>query len=209
MNLFTTYYQPKSPERKAEYEFCILKNKFSFDKIYLFVEPKDADAASQFGVQLVVVPNRPTFRNYFEYISLPLFSETINVIANTDIFLLNDLQIMQNIHRLQKGKTCFALTRYDFHFNRPSDLFDRPDSQDTWIFNGNEGLDKVEYAEFSLGQAGCDNRIAHELVIAGFDVLNPSRTIQTFHLHETEERSYLEGEIQRVPPPYFLLPPTY
>ena len=37
--LFTTYYQPKSEERKAEYDFCIEKNKVaSFDKIYLFVE---------------------------------------------------------------------------------------------------------------------------------------------------------------------------
>lgn len=205
--LFTTYYRPVSAERKAEYDFCIEKNKHAFDAVYLFVEEADMIEAMNFGVEVIKCSNRPTYRDYFNFISS--FSESVNIIANTDIFFFNMQQIDQNLHRLRSGETCFALTRYDYHFNSPSYLFDRPDSQDTWVFMGNKRLNLVEYAEFSLGEAGCDNRIAHELSKAGFEVLNPSLTIQTFHLHEIPERSYLQhGEIKRIPPPYLLLTPT-
>jgi hypothetical protein len=117
-------------------------------------------------------------------------------------------QIDKNIHRLIRGKSCFALTRYDYHHNRPSDLFDRPDSQDTWVFNGNENLDAVQGIDFSTGICGCDNKLAYELSQAGFEVLNPSRTIQTFHLHDVNIRTYIGENIYRIPPPYKLLPPT-
>ena len=209
--LFTTYYQPKSQERMAEYDFCIRKNKFaSFDRIYLFVEEHDAEAAfEKFGVEVITLIKRPNFKDFFDFIRAEEFSDSINVIANTDIFFVNMQQIDQNISRLQKGKSCFALTRYDYHSNRPSQLYDTPDSQDTWVFNGNEGLDKLNYVDFSMGIAGCDNRLAYELNQAGFEVYNPSKTIQTFHLHDVPIRTYIEnGIVNRIPPPYLLLPPT-
>jgi hypothetical protein len=67
--LFTTYYQPNSEERKAEYDFCIEKNKVaSIDRIYLFVEEQDVEAACKFGVEVVVTSKRPTFKDFFDYI---------------------------------------------------------------------------------------------------------------------------------------------
>jgi hypothetical protein len=207
--LFTTYYQPNSEERKAEYDFCIEKNKVaSIDRIYLFVEEQDVEAASKFGVEVVVTSKRPTFKDFFDYIRTEEFQHSINIIANTDIFFLNMQQIDNNLHRLQKGKTCFALTRYDYHQHRPSHLYETPDSQDTWVFNGHEGLELVQNINFSMGVAGCDNRLAYELKSAGLDVLNPSKTIYTFHLHDVPIRTFVENVIQRVPPPYLLLHPT-
>ena len=207
--LFTTYYQPKSEERMAEYDFCIEKNKVaSIDRIYLFVEKKDREAACKFGVEVVVTTKRPTFKDFFDYMRTEEFEDSINIVANTDIFFVNMQQIDRNLSRLQKGKSCFALTRHDFHLNRPSHLFDRPDSQDTWVFNGHEGLENLKYADFCMGVAGCDNRLAHELKEAGFEVYNPSKTIQTFHLHDVPIRTFVENVVERIPPPYLLLPPT-
>jgi hypothetical protein len=207
--LFTTYYQPKSAERKAEYDFCIEKNKVSsIDKIYLLVEKQDEEAASKLGVEVIVVPQRPTFKDFFDFVSKPEFSDSINIIANTDIFFLNMQQIDSNLHRLIKGETCFALTRHDYHHNRPSHLFDRIDSQDTWIFNGNQLLDKVQEIDFTMGVGGCDNRLARELARAGFKVLNPSKSILTFHLHDVDIRTFVQNETPVVPPPYLLLHPT-
>jgi hypothetical protein len=143
--LFTTYYQPKSEDRKAEYDFCIEKNKVaSLDKIYLFVEEQDLEAALKFGVEVIVTDKRPNFKDFFDYIMKEEFSDSLNIVANTDIFFLNMQQIDGNLSRLQKGKSCLALTRHDFHLHRPSDLYDRPDSQDTWVFNGNEVLEKIK-----------------------------------------------------------------
>jgi hypothetical protein len=207
--LFTTYYQPKSEDRKAEYDFCIEKNKVaSLDKIYLFVEEQDLEAALKFGVEVIVTDKRPNFKDFFDYIMKEEFSDSLNIVANTDIFFLNMQQIDGNLSRLQKGKSCLALTRHDFHLHRPSDLYDRPDSQDTWVFNGNEGLEKIKYSDFPMGIAGCDNRLAYELQEAGFQVYNPSKTIQTFHLHDIPIRTFVENVIERIPPPYLLLPPT-
>jgi hypothetical protein len=208
--LFTNYFQSSSPERMAEYEFCIEKNKVAdFDRIYLFVENEDDYvAAEKHGTEVVNIGRRPTFKDFFDYISTEEFSESINIVANTDIFFLNMQQIDRNLHRLVRGSSCFALTRYDYHHNRPSDLFDRPDSQDTWVFNGNKWLDAVQNVDFTAGTAGCDNKLAYELSQAGFEVLNPSRTIQTFHLHDVNIRTYIGENIYRIPPPYKLLPPT-
>ncbi len=208
--LFTTYYQAKSQDRQAEYDFCIEKNKVAdFDKIFLFVENEiDLKAAEKFEVEVINIQKRPTFKDFFDFIESQEFSESINIVANTDIFFLNMQQVDRNLHRLIKGQTCFALSRYEYHLNRPSHLFDRPDTQDTWIFNGNQNLSKVQNIDFTMGVAGCDNRLAHELKMAGFEVMNPSRTVQTFHLHDSPIRTFIEGEIQRVPPPYLLLHPT-
>ena len=207
--LFTTYYQPQSEERRAEYDFCIEKNKVaSIDKIFLFVEERDVEAASKFGVEVITVSRRPTFKDFFDYIRKEEFTDSINIVANTDIFFVNMQQIDRNLHRLQKVKSCFALTRHDFHKHSPSHLYDRPDSQDTWVFNGHDGLEKLNYVDFCMGVAGCDNRLAHELQMAGFEVYNPSKTIQTFHLHDVPIRTFIENVIERIPPPYLLLHPT-
>jgi hypothetical protein len=212
--LFTTYYQAKSLERQAEYDFCINKNKVAgFDRIYILVENiRDLNFAyNKFHVEVINIDRRPTFRDFFDFLSAESFQDSINVVANTDIFFLNMQQVDQNLARLQKGKTCFALTRYDYHTNRPSDLHDVPDSQDTWVFNGNNKLDEVQDVNFTMGLAGCDNRLAFELQKAGFEVLNPSRSIYTYHYHDVPIRTNADHtgqQIVRIPPPYLLLPPT-
>lgn len=199
--LFTTYYQARSSERQAEYDYCIDKNKSAgFDKIFIHVENnKDFDLAyNKFGAEVINIDRRPTFRDFFDFLSAEKFNDSINVVANTDIFFLNMKQINENLPRLQKGKSCFALARYEYKTNTPSRLRDRPDSQDSWIFNGNEKLDLVQNINFTMGVAGCDNRLAFELQKAGFEVLNPSRSVYSFHLHNPP----------RIPRPYLLLPPT-
>ena len=68
-----------------------------------------------------------------------------------------------------------------------------------------------------MGKAGCDNRLAHDLQEAGYLTTNPSKTIQTFHLHRVNFRSYLVdptgiarggNKIERIPPPYAFCAPT-
>ena len=155
--LFTNYFQSSSPERMAEYEFCIEKNKVAgFDRIYLFVEnEEDYKAAERHGTEVVNIGKRPTFKDFFDFINTEEFADSVNIVANTDIFILNMQQIDGNLHRLVRGSSCFALTRYDYHHHRPSYLYDTPDSQDTWVFNGNERLDAVQNVDFTMGTAGC------------------------------------------------------
>ncbi len=207
--LFTTYYEPISSERKYEYQYCINKNKNSlFNEIYLFVEEREVKAALNFGVKIVVTKARPTFKDYFDFILKNNFTDTINIIANTDIFFFNSREIEKNLGRLIKGESCFALSRYDYFHTKPARLYDRSDSQDSWIFNGSNGLEKVKCVDFCMGIPGCDNRLAYELNIAGFKVYNPSKSIRSYHLHNVSERTYLLNLDVKIDPPYLLLPPT-
>lgn len=207
--LFTTYYTPSSAERSEEYDYCIEKNKVaSFDEIFLLVEEKDIEDAAKFGVNVVPCLHRPTFKDFFDLISKDMFSDSINIIANTDIFFLNMQEIDANAYRLDDGHGCFALTRYDFKKYCPTELFDRVDSQDTWVFLGNKLVPNIKNVDFCMGIGGCDNRLAHELKEARYNVLNPSRSIKSFHLHNVNIRTFNQDD-PRVPPPYLLLPPTF
>jgi hypothetical protein len=205
--LFTTYYEASNPERAEEYDYCIEKNKVaSFDEIFLLVEEKDMVAAARFGVNVVPFLHRPTFKDFFDFMGKGMFADSINIVANTDIFFMNMQEIDANAYRLTDG--CFALTRYDFKKYCPTELFDRVDSQDTWVFLGNKLMPNIKNVDFCMGIGGCDNRLAHELKDAGYEVLNPSRSIKTFHLHNVNIRTFNQND-PRVPPPYLLLPPTF
>ena len=84
-------------------------------------------------------------------------------------------------------------------------LFDRDDSQDAWVFRGLVGY--VDGAKETLGRAGIDNAIADRLSKKGYTVLNPSRTIKSFHLHKTQIRRY--NPMDTVSKPYLLIKPHY
>jgi len=50
----------------------------------------------------------------------------------------------------------------------------------------------------------CDNRIAYEILQAGYHVINPSQTIRCIHYHMSEVRNYSPDE--RIPKPYYPVP---
>lgn len=221
--LFTTYFQGSergntlAARRQKEYEYCLLRNmNAGFDEIFLFVEPKDYEAALKFNfyknISVVKFEERPTFQDFFHFLNYDQFSESINVISNADIFFDNMIEVDRYYTERvsNKEEVCLALTRWDWSPTRGSSLFDRVDSQDVWIVYGNEIAGRLK-ADFPMGVAGCDNRLAHELKECGYVVLNPSKTIKSFHYHDTLLRTNNDEEgkpIRKIPPPYLLLPPT-
>ena len=56
-----------------------------------------------------------------------------------------------------KPKQIYALSRYDW-LQGAWHLFNRPDSQDAWIFHTPV---KITNANFNLGVGGCDNKVAY------------------------------------------------
>jgi hypothetical protein len=104
-----------------------------------------------------------------------------------------------------KKDQCYALSRWDVT-NNGNIHHCTWDSQDAWIFNGT--IRDGEY-DFLLGKPGCDNRIAAELKTAGYEVLNPSKSIQSFHQHKTGIRNYTRNEDEVVPRPYEFVTPTF
>lgn len=161
------------PSRQHEIDECLKRNFRAFDKVFL-------------------IYGRPTFRSLFSH-SRQTDKEDINVFCNSDIYF-EDVSLLGNI----KSNECYALTRW----NKIGDslkFFNRADSQDSWVFRGH--IQNVE-ADFTMGKWGCDNRLLHEIKRAGYNVLNPSLSIRTIHLHEVDNRSQERTKENTVPPPY-------
>lgn len=124
------------------------------------------------------------------------YPDTINIIANSDIFFDDTLAQCKKI----SGYQAYALTRWEYA-NGKAQFLNRQDSQDVWIIRG---VPKGVYGELSLGVPGCDNRIAYELK-QKYIVSNPSLTIRSYHLHLSKFFTYKPTD--KIPEPYLFLPP--
>lgn len=165
------------------------------------------------------VYGRATFDLMFKMANQFITSEEdISIICNSDIYFNETLEKVNSI----KPNECYALGRWDEQKDGSLVHFNFWDTQDAWIFRGKIG--SID-APFPPGIAGCDNRLAHEIRMAGYNILNPSLTIQACHLHLTNFRRYdkpdfkidpaLEGHvffddtrgIHCINQPYLLVPP--
>jgi hypothetical protein len=217
--LFINYYLDKSEERQAELDFCLLENLSNelIDEVVCVVAPDGIAELKEnlYGywdkITLVVTRKRPTFNDFFNLTRYFPSAGQLNIIANTDIIIPESTILLAPLY-IKDQSTCLALSRWDIKtkkgFEKDATLFDRADSQDTWIFKGHVG--NTDGADFSLGIAGCDNKIAHVLHERGYTILNPAKKLKTFHYHNSAVRNYLQDGRPSyvIPPPYRLLPPT-
>jgi hypothetical protein len=184
LRLFVNVYSDSDPRRAAELEECLRRNRQN----------------PRLG-EVVVLAGRPTFREFFAAANRVARTDDISVIANSDIFFDDTLKHAATLPRSE----CFALSRWDVTENGDTELYDRSDSQDAWIFRGS--ISDLA-ANFTMGVPGCDNRLARLLADAGYCVTNPSRTIRANHLHLSRVYRYDHGPKSSVPGPYLCIPPT-
>jgi len=186
INVFADNYTHKIPARVAELASIWEKNKTNPNINYIQLNSS----------------KRMTYQNLFDEINNRTNDDDINVISNLDIYFDDSITILNKI----KQNQFIALSRYDIfadgsiHFDGPKQF-----SQDTWAWRGKN---KIKNADFYLGIYACDNRIAAEAQLAGYDVTNPCKSIKTYHLHLTVGRAD-DFEIVKVPPPHIVLYPKY
>lgn len=202
VNLFISLYNETNSKRAKELYTCLMNNFKSgcFDAIWIIAESDNGNYdylpdVSPYSFNLLPCTVRPTFETFFNAINTVTGVEDINVIANSDIYFV-DLPVLPAYNQ------CFALTRYEVDANGGIRFLNRRDSQDSYVFFGH--IKKPSYAAF-YSLPGCDNRICWELRNAGYQILNPSLTIKTFHLHNGE-KSY-DGT-RKVNTPYLFLEPV-
>eukprot|EP00889_Picochlorum_renovo_P006402 jgi/Picre1/33432/NNA_008756.t1 len=127
----------------------------------------------------------------------------MNIIANADIFFDDTIKTAKSLPE----NHAYALSRHEVSNGK---LFKRPDSQDTWIFHGRIQnnmllMSALTKNNLTLGKPGIDNRLAYELLKAGYKVSNPSKSITSWHVHGTNLREYSHLDV--VPPPYAIVYP--
>lgn len=206
VNLFVSIYNEPDINRRRELDYCLDKNIHNsrIDCIYILLEPDTGYVKSSDKIEIVPVDKRPTFKEYFDVSNSVSESRDVNIIINSDIFF--EERDIDTIKSKLSSNKCFALTRYDVNEDSTYTFLNRRDSQDSWCFMGRI-RHRLMKCDFYLGKPGCDNRIAHEIKKSGYDISNPSKTIKSFHLHNTQVKSYERTDEHVVKPPYLRLDP--
>lgn len=185
INVFADNYTHANPARAAELASICERNKADSNINYIQMNS----------------PHRMTYQNLFDEINKRTSDDDINVITNLDIYFDDSITQLNRI----TSKQFIALSRYDIfadgsiHFDGPKQF-----SQDVWAWRGKI---RITNADFYLGVYACDNRIAAEAQLAGYEVLNVCKSIKTYHLHLTVGRADDFG-ITKVPPPHIVVYPT-
>jgi hypothetical protein len=210
MTLLVGFYDDAIPTRTEEFIECLRRNAANahIDSITIFIEDhlSPSDAQTRFPelkhpkIQLAAHGRRLTCTHLFEYANRHLAGAGV-IIANADIFFDETLALVET-EDLTGQMLC--LSRWDEAADGAPQHFDRPDSQDAWIFE--PPLPRIA-GDFCMGKPGCDNRLAYEAARAGLIVSNPSRSLRARHLHNSGVRRYTERD--RLNGPVRMVPTTF
>lgn len=184
IRLFYNYYEDDNAARRAEIEKCLHKN---IDNKY-------------FDIIIIESATNPTFNFMFEKINKLSGENDINIICNSDIYFDDTINLARKIG----FKEIYALSRWDLNPNNVASLLDTDHDQDAWIVRG-----KIENVNgnFHMGKPACDSRLAYEFKIAGYNVLNPGKSIKAYHVHNSGVRHHNYG-IGPEPGEYLYIKPT-
>lgn len=199
IRLFTTFFDTDEPVRRREFEACLRRNVAcaALDEVIVLNEGGCIPVDLAESVTCLPISNRPAYGDFFRRINAVAKPADISIVANSDIFYDDSIRVLDHIVR---PDSCLALSRWDVHENGGAELFDRNDSQDTWVFRGTV---RNMNADFCLGVPRCDNRLIYELQEAGYRVLNPSFSVRSYHLHAGERVEYSTERLAwYVDPPY-------
>lgn len=199
--LVTQYNENFNTNRQKEFNDCLLKNVENpfINEIHLFVEtPQNLlfipeTNKNKQKIKQIPFQRNLTFEAAFKYYNQNL-SNTICILANSDIYLDSTIEILSNVNF--NLDVIFALNRYETNtkllngatYNECEEFnisFIEPYcpsvwNQDAWIWKREKII--VPNSAIEMGSEGCDNRIACLLKESGLNVLNPSYLISINHL---------------------------
>ena len=202
MNIFTSYFNHRDPERKGEFEYCLQMNceNKHIKRVIVFDE---SDGLPFEHKKIIRIPHgRPTYHDFFALTFQ--YPNDINIITNSDIFFDESIKKAENIGL----KQCYCITRHELVFGRAVEFktahksrVDPQWSQDVWIFLGhatindcdtvlaiNNSTNNYDEIKFQLGLGGCDNVIAKRILQSGYTLKNPYLDILCIHNHANQGR---------------------
>jgi len=185
--LLTGFYREPDEARRAELLECWRRNAAldHIDAMHLLIEddttPESAielcPELAHPKVRLVPRGRRQTFQEFFNYAAAELPHRRV-VLANADIYFDDSITAVK---RCDLRRNMIVLARWDVQADGSSKLHDVDFSQDAWIF---QPPVKLRNCDFTLGVAGCENRLAWAAHHIGrLKVENYARTIRAHHLH--------------------------
>lgn len=213
--MFTQFFKHKDTPRYKEIKECLMKNCANphLDKIVLINEKDYSDEYKRFPgaekIEQFVSGRRLTYANFLQYVHDVVPSNVFTILCNADIYFQHEVL---DLHKINMADRMLALLRWDVDTEGRDKIFGpRADSQDTWIFLSDSIKNRTwDYNKFNfqLGQAGCDNAFAGQILRTKFVLCNPAITLKTYHLHNTNIRNYSKKDYIRSDI-YINLAPTF
>jgi hypothetical protein len=191
----TTLYN-ETQIRLDDFLYCLSKNANNplFEQmIILYDTHKDVGestirkAAQDIKHAIIIeIKDRPTFADFFS-IANSQFSGKNILVCNSDIYYDESLSLIKDRHL---DGIIVALERWTHPINGFTRLVFDPSiltaSADTWIFRSPLPVFK---SDFRLGMGYCDGRLAFEAREAGIKVMNPCKSIKSYHVHNPEHKN--------------------
>jgi hypothetical protein len=195
--MVTQFFKHKDPNRVDEIKQCLIKNcaNHHIDKIVLINEKDYSDDYKKIPgskkIEQIISKQRLSYANFLQYVYEVVPNNVFTVLCNADIYFGDSLA---DLHKINMADKMLGLLRWDVDVDGNSKIFGpRADSQDTWIFLSDSiKVRRWDYNKFNfqLGQAGCDNAFAGQILRQKFVISNPAVSFKTFHLHNTNIRNY-------------------
>ena len=198
--MVTQFFKHKDAARFDEIKQCLAKNCANqhIDKIVLINEKDYSDDYKKIPgskkIQQFVSKQRLTYANFLQYVNEAVPNNVFTVLCNADIYFGESLV---DLHKINMTDKMLGLLRWDVPasgLESDAKIFGpRADSQDTWIFLSDSIKARSwDYNKFNfqLGQAGCDNAFAGQILRQKFAISNPAVSFKTYHLHNTTIRTY-------------------
>jgi hypothetical protein len=198
--LVTQYFRHPDVDRAKEIQTCLQKNVECADisRIVLLTERdyiKDYPKTNN-KIQQLIIKKRLTYAHFLQFVKDRVPANTIVILANADMYMKD----LSDLWTINLKNTMLSLLRWDITEDGPQLFGPRADSQDTWILLS-DSVKEVDWAyeklDVQLGQPGCDNVFAGQMLQNRFVLYNPALTIKTYHLHMTAIRNYTKEDTIR------------
>ena len=183
--LMSGWFKAVNEARQKEIDECLQRNLDNEEIERVFVMSEHTCHIEHPKLTICLIENRPTYNDFFEVMNAYADGNVISILCNGDIYI--DAENARKLRGINFSNRALALSRWEVDINSRPKHFAYEWSQDTWIFRGK--LKDIDCNSI-LGIMQCDNRVAYEINKAGYQVVNPSRDIKTYHLHQSGERTY-------------------
>ncbi|SPF81822.1 exostosin domain-containing protein [Pseudoprimorskyibacter insulae] len=192
IHLYTPYYLSEDHERQKELDRCLEKNiaVAEVDKIFLMIDDGHQPPFTSEKIEILEIKGRPTYVDWLDFTE-KYSSSAISVLANSDIYLDKTIKGLEDLFA-SSTQAFVALSRYEIEGSK-SYMHKNPHwSQDVWAIDGAVPVPSAirKKMDIPLGVPRCDNKIGYVFSVHGYDVFNPCEFVRTYHLHETQMRSY-------------------
>lgn len=192
IHLYIPYYLSEDFDRQKEINICLSKNVSvdALEKIFVLVDDGSRPDIISDKIEIIDISGRPTYADWVDLTSVNS-NYAISVLANSDIYVDNTIELLGKVFA-SSTHAFAAISRYEIAGETVT-LHKNPHwSQDVWAIDGKVPVSPElrKNINIPLGVPRCDNKIGYVFSVHGYDIFNPCHFVRTYHLHETQVRSY-------------------